>query len=192
MRTRKSSERGGAILLTMIVLASLSILAGLTVVSVQGGIATGRNQRYQAIANYAAESGVAAAMVYLRNNVNADQGWSAFVTSSNSSPISPAAIPGNNILPLAPGNVFSPDMQAWYSIIILNNRTDTGFALSPAQDNDTVVRVHVIGYGPDGAVARVELEVDGKSNRTGASPQPVPPLPLVLDGWRTFSLTALN
>lgn len=176
----------------MVVLSSLSILAGLTVISVQGGLATTRTQRYHEIATYAAESGAAAAMVYLRNNVNKDTGWSAFVTQNNATPISPAAIPGNNVQPLAPGNLFSPDMQAWYSVIILNNRDDPGFSALPARDDDTIIRVHVIGYGPDGAVARVELQIDGTSNRTGALAQPVPPLPLVLDGWRTWSLTATN
>ncbi|MEO8701987.1 MAG: hypothetical protein ABI867_18220, partial [Kofleriaceae bacterium] len=90
--------------------------------------------------------------------------------------ISPPGIPGNNIPPGAIGNLFSPDMQASYSVIILNNKNDTGFTLG--NDDDTIVRIFVTGYGPMGSVATVEWEIQG--DRAAA---PVPK-PFVLIGWR--------
>lgn len=158
----------------MIVLASLAVLAALTVLSAQGGASTSSTHRFHGMAVYAAESGGAAAMDYLRSQVDPTLGFSALVSPSNAAPISPAGIPGNNVAPGAPGNPFSSDMQAWYSVVILNNRNDDGFAIG--KDEDTTIRIHVTGYGPEGAVARVEWEV--KADPSGV------PKPFTLLGWR--------
>jgi hypothetical protein len=173
---RRASEQGGAILIAMIMLSSLAVLASLTVVSVQGGIATSKTHRFHAIAQYAAESGAAAAMTHLRNNLDPALGWKAFITPNNATPISPPGIPGNNIPAGAPGNLFSADMRASFSVVILNNKNDTGFAAG--NDDDTIVRIFVTGYGPDGSVATLEWEIQG--DRAAA---PVPK-PFVLIGWR--------
>ena len=61
----------------MIVLSALGALSSLTVVSVKGGIATTGADRFHSIAMYAAESGGAAAMDYLRKNIDTVNGWNA-------------------------------------------------------------------------------------------------------------------
>ncbi len=142
--------------LAMIVLTALATLSSLTVVSVQGGMATTTNDRFHSIAVYAAESGGAVAMDYLRANVGPTTGWTAYVSANNASPPQPA-IPGNNASVGTSGNLFSNDMQGWYSISILNNRSDSG--LAAGTDTDKRVIIRSTGYGPNGAVAVIEWEV---------------------------------
>src|SRR5262245_7818419 len=60
-RAPRSAERGTAMVVMLIVLVALGTIAGLTVISVQGGSATANAQRFDGIALYAAESGAAAA-----------------------------------------------------------------------------------------------------------------------------------
>jgi len=157
------AERGNAMLLCMIVLTALATLSGLTVVSVQGGLASAGNDRFHSIAVYAAESGGAVATDFLRKNINLATGWTAFVSPSNASPVSPN-LPGNNVPWGQPGNLFSVDIQGWYSVQILNNRNDAKYALG--QDGDARVIIRSTGYGPNGAIAIVEWEISG-SNVTG-------------------------
>lgn len=143
--------------LAMIVMTALATLSGLTVVSVQGSLSTSGNDQFHAQAVYAAESGGAAAMDFLRKNVNASTGWAAYISANNANVQSPAGIPGNNIEPGGNGNLFDASAQLWYSVTIYNNRTDTGFA--SGQDNDKRVIVHATGYGPNGAVAVIEWDL---------------------------------
>ncbi len=170
---KRRREHGGTILIALIVFASMSVLAGLTVVSTQSTIATSRNERFNAAALYAAESGGAAAMDYLRQRVDPTTGFTVFVTANNSAPISPPGISGNNQPPGASGNPFSADMQASYRVVILNNRSDPGFAAG--NDEDATVVISVTGYGPQGAVASLEWEVR-------ADPSGVPG-PFILVSW---------
>ena len=156
-------ERGNSLVLAMVVLSALGALSALTVVSVQGGIATAGNERFHAIAVYAAESGGAAAMDFLRKNVNLTTGWKNYISARNASPPQPN-LPGNNQLNGAGGNLFSADVMGWYSVQVLNNRTDTGFATG--DDNDKRVVIRSTGYGPNGAVAVVEWEINAQ-NVTG-------------------------
>jgi type II secretory pathway pseudopilin PulG len=149
--------------LAMIVLAALGALSSLTVVTVQGGIATAGNDRFHVVAMYAAESGAAAAMDFLRTNVNLTTGWKNYVSASNANPPQPN-LPGNNQDVGTAGNPFSSDIQGWYSVQILNNRSDTGFATG--DDNDKRVVIRSTGYGPNGAVAIVEWEINAQ-NVTG-------------------------
>jgi hypothetical protein len=149
--------------LAMIVLAALGTLSALTVVTVQGGIATAGNDRFHAVAGYAAESGAAAAMDFLRRNVNSSTGWKAYVSANNANPPQPD-LPGNNQDVGAANNLFSSDMQGWYSVQILNNRGDSGF--SAGNDNDKRVVIRSTGYGPNGAVAVVEWDISAQ-NITG-------------------------
>lgn len=150
--------------LAMIVLASLGTLSSLTVVSVQGGIATAGNERFHAIATYAAESGAAVAMDYLRKHLNLSTGWKSYVSANNAHPPQPN-LPGNNQVSGAAGNLFSADVRGWYSVEILNNRGDSGF--STGDDNDKRVVIRSTGYGPNGAVAVVEWEISAQ-NAVGA------------------------
>jgi hypothetical protein len=162
-RPSRAPERGNSLILAMIVLAALGTLSALTAVTVSSGIATTGNDRFHAVAVYAAESGGAVAMDYLRKNINLTTGWKAFVSPSNASPPQPN-LPGNNLDVGVPGNLFSADIQGWYSVQILNNRNDSGFATG--NDNDKRVVIHATGYGPNGAIAVIEWEVTGQ-NVTG-------------------------
>jgi hypothetical protein len=162
-RPPRQPERGNSLVLAMIVLAALGTLSSLTVVSVQGGIATVGNERFHTIATYAAESGGAAAMDFLRKNINLTTGWKSYVSASNANPPQPN-LPGNNQAIGTGGNLFSADMQGWYSVQILNNRSDSGFATG--DDNDKRVVIRSTGYGPNGAVAVVEWEITAQ-NVTG-------------------------
>lgn len=162
-RSPRNRERGNAMILAMIVLTALATLSGLTVVSVQGGIASSSNDRFHSIAVYSAESGGMVAMDFLRKNVNLSTGFGAYVTPSNVNPVQPN-IPGNNIANGVAGNLFDSDMQGWYSVQILNNRTDTGFAAGT--DNDSRVIIRSTGYGPNGAIAVLEWEISA-ANITG-------------------------
>lgn len=159
-RRRRHRERGNSLVLAMIVLAALATLSSLTVVSVQSGIATTGNDRFHTIAIYAAESGGSAAMDFLRKNVNSSTGWKSYVSASNANPPQPN-LPGNNQALGAGGNLFSTDMQGWYSVQIYNNINDTGFATG--DDNDKRVVIHSTGYGPNGAIAVVEWEISALS-----------------------------
>jgi hypothetical protein len=155
--------RGNSLVLAMVVLAALGTLSALTVVSVKGGIATVGNDRFHAIAVYSAESGGAAAMDFLRKNVNLATGWKSYVSASNASPPQPN-LPGNNQASGTAGNLFSSDMQGSYSVQILNNRSDSGFATG--DDNDKRVVIRSTGYGPNGSVAAIEWDITAQ-NVTG-------------------------
>lgn len=159
----RDRQRGNSLVLAMIVLAALGTLSALTVVTVQGGIATSGNDRFHAVAVYAAESGGAAAMDFLRKNINLSSGWKAYVSANNASPPQPN-LPGNNQDIGTAGNLFSSDMQGWFSVQILNNRSDTGYATG--DDNDKRVVIRSTGYGPNGAVAVIEFEITAQ-NVTG-------------------------
>ena len=153
-------ERGNSLVLAMVVLAALGTLSSLTIVNVQGGLATVGNDRFHAIAIYAAESGGAAAMDFLRSNVNLTTGWKTYVSPSNTSPQQPN-LPGNNQINGATGNLFSTDIGGWYSVQILNNRSDSGFATG--DDNDKRVVIRSTGYGPNGSVAVIEWEITAQN-----------------------------
>ena len=145
-------------LLALIVLGALGTLSALTVVSVRGGLATAGNDRYHSIAVYAAESGGAAAMDFLRKNINLSTGWTAYVSAKNTTPQQPA-FTGNNQAIGSAGNVFSADTLAWYSVQVLNNRSDPGYTLGSDSDKRVVIRS--TGYGPNGAVAVIEWDLSG-------------------------------
>jgi len=153
--------------LAMIVLTALGTLSLLTVFSVRGGIETSANDRFHAMAEYAAESGAAAGMDYLRANLDPNFGWKAYVTPSNSLPLvdMTGKIVGSNVLPGVAGNPFSSDVAAWYVVTIYNNRSDTGFVAGTDDDKRIVMRS--TGYGPNGAVAIIEWEI--KSNAAAAT-----------------------
>jgi hypothetical protein len=114
-------------------------------------------------------------MVYLRANVHPVGGFSALVSPSNTAPKSPAGIAGNNVPSGGAGNLMSSDVRAMYSVSILNNRNDPGFAAGT--DEDTIVIIRSTGKGPSGAVSVVEWEV--YADRTAP-----PNTPLTLVGWR--------
>jgi len=144
--------------LALVILSALGTLGMLTVAGVRAGIKTTGNDRFHSIALYAAESGGAAAMDYLRGVVDPTTGFTAFLQAP-----SPDDIVGNNKLPGATGNPFSADMHAYYRVEISNNRSDTGYATNT--DNDKRVVVRATGYGPDGAVAIIEWDIASAGGR---------------------------
>lgn len=157
-------------LVSMIALTGLATLGSITVASVQGGVSTASADRFHAIAQYAAESGASAAMSYLRANVTSSNRFSAMVTPSNQAPKSPQEISGNNVKPGDFGNVFSADLKAWYRVEIWNNRTDPGYLAG--SDEDAKVLIRATGYGPSGAAAVVEWEVQASGMSALGRPCP--------------------
>jgi hypothetical protein len=143
--------------IALIALTGLITLGSLTVLSVQGGLASSGHDRFQAIALYAAESGAAAAVDYLRKNYDGAAKWSAYVSADNLVPDHPPGIPGNGRLPGDSQNLFSTGMQSWYDVAVLNNPDDQQF--SGGGDADGRVIIRSTGYGPNGTVAVVEWEV---------------------------------
>lgn len=170
-------QRGSAMLVALIAVGGLITLGGMTVLSVQGGLTAVSHDRHRSAALYAAESGAAVGMVYLRANVRGDSYWSDYVNPNNAAPQKPADLTGNGVLPGEPGNIFSTDMNAWYEVEILNNIDDTdpddpnahGFVAG--DDLDGVVIIRSTGHGPNGTTAQVEWKVMN-GGVTGGQPCP--------------------
>src|SRR5262249_55124249 len=118
----RSREHGAALAVTLIAITALLGLGALTVLSVQTEMSSAGQSRFSQAALYAAESGGSAGMDFLRNNCSADGTFfSAWVTPSNSAPMSPSAIVGNNVQSGQTGNPFAPATSMWYQVTILNN-----------------------------------------------------------------------
>lgn len=155
----------------LIVLVGLGTIAGLTVISVQGGSATTNTHRFNAMALYAAESGVAVTMDYLRSNVKyripppppfpVPPGYPGRFTewmSANNGTPAVLPIPGNGVPSGSPGNLLSNDQRGWYEVVLLNNESDDpGFVNGTDEDGRAVIQS--TGHGPNGAVAKIEVEV---------------------------------
>ena len=150
-------ERGTALSLALITVAALMGLGATTLCSVQMELDHSGQSRFTESALYAAESGVATGMEFLRNHCDPTTKFSAWVSPANVSPPQPAAIVGNGLQPGVTGNVFAAGSDEWYEVSILNNREDPGFAAGT--DNDGTVIVRAVGHGPDQTTVAVEAEV---------------------------------
>jgi hypothetical protein len=157
-RTKRNPQRGNSLILALIVMSALGTLSMLTVAGVRSGMKTGGNDRFHTIAMYAAESGGAAAMDYLRGVVDKTTGFTTILQSPEL-----VEIVGNNQLPGDPENPFSPELDAYYRVEIANNRGDGGFATSVDTDKRVVIRA--TGYGPDGAAAVIEWDIQAVGGR---------------------------
>lgn len=146
-------------IIAMLALVALISIGGLSVLSVQGGLTGGSHQRFKSMALYAAESGAAVAMDYLRARYDQSTKWSAYVNQDNNPPFAPADLPGNGVLPGATGNPFSPEMNMWYQVTILNNEDDSGYVNPGGEDLDGRVIISVIGHGPNSVAAQIHWEV---------------------------------
>jgi hypothetical protein len=165
----------------LVVLVALGTIAGLTVISVQGGATQASAQRFSAMALYAAESGAAAAMSWLRSQYHVGNKFSHLVDRDNNPGRSPPEIPGNGVQPGEAGNLLSADQQGWYEVKLLNNPGDPGFSRPSGFDTDGIITIQVTGHGPNGAMKVLEWEV----YRPEAPDEPPnQPRPLVLVGWR--------
>jgi hypothetical protein len=147
----------------MVVMSALGVLAMLTVMTVRSAMQSTSNDRFHTVALYAAESGGAAAMVFLRANADPTNKWSAYVDPcpSGTAPVDTArfesGIPGNGVLPGDSGNPFDAGMNAYYEVTIYNDRGDSG--LVAGNDTNAHVVIRSVGHGPDGAMAIIEWEV---------------------------------
>ncbi len=163
-------QRGNALLISLIVLTGLATLGSLTVATVQGNTTATAADRFHTIAMYAAESGGAAAMSYLRDSVSSATRFTTLISPSNTSPRSPLEIAGNQIASGAAGNLFSANLRAAYSVQLLNNRDDPGFAAGT--DEDAVLIIRSTGFGPSGATATLEWRVQASGMSAIGRPCP--------------------
>lgn len=204
-RIPRDRQRGNSLVLALIVMSALATLGSLTVVSVQSSLKTSTNDRAQAIALYAAESGAAYAMDFLRANwpppappppTPPPTGWTPYLKGNI--PVAPDPLfPTNRAMPGTGGNPFSPDQNAWFDIQLINNSTDPGYNPNPNTDKDTdwQIVIQSTGHGPLGSVAIVEWEVKLINVLTGGA---APANPNVLDaaydhrfvliGWHVVDL----
>ncbi|HMG24844.1 MAG TPA: pilus assembly PilX N-terminal domain-containing protein [Kofleriaceae bacterium] len=184
-RQPRDRQRGNSLLLALIVMSALATLGSLTVVSMQSSLKTSTNDRMQTIALYAAESGAAVTMNYLRRMFDASgatggsrTSWGVDLVPNNLNvPYIPQSrLPSNQVRPGAANNLFSTDQNAWYEVQLLNNRDDPGFVAGTAEDRDGVVIIRSTGHGPQGSVAIVEWEVQRVSYWwSQAAPDSTPP-----------------
>lgn len=196
-RPPRDPERGNSLLLALIVMSALATLGSLTVVSMQSSIQMSTNDRAQTIAMYAAESGAAVAMDFLRKHFDASgptspfgaaTSWSAYCTPNNELPLfdmstvigSSDAKPGST--DANHPNLFDPKLNAWFHIDILNNRDDQAYTNTNC-DNDGILIIRSTGHGPQGSLAIIEWTVQrvgfwGSVQDTAnvvPPPAPVPP-----------------
>ncbi|MCG8417319.1 MAG: hypothetical protein MJE77_05175 [Proteobacteria bacterium] len=166
MSRNELRETGSIVVVAMLAMVALISLGGLTTLSVRGGLAAGGHDRFTAVALYAAESGAAVAVDFLRSRAHEDENWSDFVLAYDPADLIPEErekpfftdlIPGNGVQPGDAGNLFGSDVKAWYNVVILNNRDDQ--EITAGEDSDKRVVIRSTGYGPSGTIAQVELEV---------------------------------
>ncbi len=147
----RDRQRGNSLVLALIVMSALATLGSLTVVSVQSSLKTSTNDRAQTIALYAAESGAAYAMDFLR--ANATVAWTPYFTPEGTPYPPNPSFPTNQAQPGTPDNPFSADQNAWFAIQFSNNPNEG------ATDIDRQVIIRSTGHGPLGSVAIVDWEV---------------------------------
>ncbi len=144
-------------LIALIALSGLLAVAGMAVLSVQRRMSVGAHARFTAVALYAAESGLAAGLEFLRINIDPEDNWSEWVSQNNATPQRPSAIIGNEASAGDATNPLSAGSRARYEVEVLNNPNDPGFATGTDEDGQVILRVR--GLGPDGALVMLELEV---------------------------------
>lgn len=171
-------------LVALLALTGLAVLGAVTVSSVQTGLSAASAERGATVARYAAESGLASAMQFLRayayysgtmfsNNIRKDGAWEES-----------ASVYGHDLPPGDEYNPFTASQQAWFTVQFRNNVDDPNYASQDAEDNnwedsDGRIVVRAVGYGPDGARVGIEAEVKA-SISTDPPPTPWPPSPLTL------------
>jgi Tfp pilus assembly protein PilX len=170
---RRDRQRGNSLLLALIVMSSLATLGSLTVVSVQSSLKASTNDRAGSIAMYAAESGIALAIEFLRSNWTGPGTWAPYVVPNSAPPFA-----ANRALPGAPGNPFTADQNAWFEVLTFNNRTDT---VGPGIDSDDQILLRATGNGPQGSVAIIECEI--RRYAPPAAPPALTTAPVILVGW---------
>ena len=133
-------QKGSIIIVAMLAMVALISLGGLSTLAVRGGLASSGHDRFRAVALYAAESGAAAGVDYLRSRVHSDIniGWTDYVNADNDPPFFTEDIPGNGKKPGELGNLFSqglPPEKTYRGVVsrskFLNNLDDDGLSHGP-------------------------------------------------------------
>ena len=145
----------------MVSLVGLLGVGSLALLASQSGLSGTAHDRFQSVAMHAAEAGVAAAMVALRAQHDADTHWTALVTPENQDVAACESVAGNGVQPGQTGYLFSTDRQSWYEVEIKNNLSDPGFATG--EDDDARVVIRSTGHGPNRARVILEVEVSGRN-----------------------------
>lgn len=153
----RNPERGSILVVSLIALVALLGIGVVTMLAVRSDTSASGNDRFQQISLYAAESGVAAGIEFLRNNCSAVILYSEFVEPNNVNPQEPVGIVGNNMLPGQTGNQFDPNTRAWYRAVVKNNEQDPGYATG--DDQDGIVRLEVTGFGPNDTRTMLRLDM---------------------------------
>jgi hypothetical protein len=157
-------QQGNVMVICLVALVGLAALGGITALATTGATRSAGQQRFKQIALYAAESGGASAIDFLRRASAQAVPWGDYVSPSNDDPQSPSDIYGNGARPGEADNPFGEDEQAWYEVEILNNESDPGFVAG--RDDDARLVLRATGHGPDGTVAQVEWEIHSNFSTT--------------------------
>jgi hypothetical protein len=156
---RRDPEHGAALVVSLICVVGLMGIGAITLLSVQSELRSSGAARVEQGSMYAAESGVAAGMDYLRTSCSTLTLFSDDVEPNNVNAQVPAhpSLYGNDRRPGAAGNPFPTDSQVWYQVTILNNFTDKDFPTGG--DSDGIVILRSVGYGPNSTQTTIEVEV---------------------------------
>jgi Tfp pilus assembly protein PilX len=156
-RPPRRGERGAALIVALISVVALLGIGMVTMLSVRSDTSASGSDRFQQMALYAAESGAAAGIDYLRENCRTD---GTFFTSLLNT--SPTGITGNGIAAGQTGNPFTNSPSTWYSVTIRNNTAET----VATTDSDGIIVVRSVGYGPNQTQATIDVEILSAECRT--------------------------
>ena len=158
-------QRGSAMVVMLIVLVALGTIAGLTVISVQGGSAAGERaavQRDGAVRRRERRRG----RRWTGSGAATTPGrFPALVDPTTSRRGRRRTSPATASSPAPSGNLLSNDQQGWYEVKLLNNPSDSG-ARRRRRHRRRSSSSRSTGYGPNGAMRRLEWEVSGPRTRT--------------------------
>ncbi|MBI4510320.1 MAG: pilus assembly PilX N-terminal domain-containing protein [Deltaproteobacteria bacterium] len=160
---QRDPEHGGALIVSLITLVALLGIGGVTILAVQSELASAGHARFGQSALYAAESGVAAAMDFLRTRCDPTRLFTDTVNNQSSW----SGIYGNGKRYGQTGYPFSSDTQCWYEVDILNNESDPQYG--SGVDSDGIVVVQVVGHGPNQSVSTLSVEVFNNSCQAASS-----------------------
>jgi hypothetical protein len=179
----RNRQHGNTMVLALIVMSALATLGTLTVVSVQSSLKASTADRSQALALYAAESGAAIIMDYLRYHFDPTplpgpaggtpwfrpKAWGAMVKPLNAPSVSlNGTEPTSGAKPGTANNPFLGDgIVAWYETTILNNKDDFP---PPALDGPPPV-AHPYPFPVNGYLEGVDYDGRVIIQITGHGPQ---------------------
>ncbi len=153
----RHGERGAALIVALVAVTALLGIGMVTMLTVRSDTAASGADRFQQVALYAAESGAAAGMEFVRDKSDATTKFSAYVEPNNVSPQSPTGVLGNAVQPGETHNPFTDSPNTWYQVTILNNPEDSGFAAG--NDTDGTIILRSTGHGPNQTQVTIEMIV---------------------------------